>query len=169
MSAPPAVGYQHDAGKLASVVYLAVAVGVVALLGMLPAALEIADHFRFIDDSPGIARWAWLLILLGTIQLAYAVYLVQLPDWSSVWVVALMWLVVATLYAMLLGIVLLSSADNGVLQWLDLDQVTRAKSARWCFMMLSLNSLLTYMAGRTSVRWHRAYRQLTSIAARGAE
>ena len=122
---------------------------------MVPGGLDIVDHFRFIDDSPGVSRWAFLILMLGIVQVAYAVYIAQLPDWSSVWVLALVSLTLASAYAMILAVVLLSATDNGVIAWLHLDQAPRAKAARWCFMMLSLTSLLAYFAGRFSVRWHR--------------
>ncbi|MCO6456570.1 MAG: hypothetical protein J5I93_14830, partial [Pirellulaceae bacterium] len=160
---PPRAGYEHDPSKLATAYYLGAATAGVALLGIVPAIFEIADHFQHLDDSPGIARWTWLLLVLGCVQLAYALYVVQLPDWSSVWVVALACLGLAAAYAMVLGAVLLSTADNGFIQFMHLHLVPRRQTSRWCFMMLSLTSLLTYFAGRAAVRWHHTYRLMTGL------
>jgi hypothetical protein len=148
-------GIEHGPDKRANVYWLAAATAIIAILGMVPGGLDIVDHFRFFDDSPGVARWALLILLVGCVQIAYAVYVVQLPDWSSVWVLALACLALAASYALILALILMSSNDNSILDWLHLDRAPRSKSARWCFMMLSLTSLLAYFAGRFSVRWHR--------------
>ncbi|MCH5372953.1 MAG: hypothetical protein JJ992_03175, partial [Planctomycetes bacterium] len=93
----------------------------------------------------------------------YAVYMVQLPDWSVVWLVSLVTLGLATVYAMLLGVFLLSDAQTEFIQVLGLaDQLRGNRAAGWCVIMLSLSCLLAYVTGRVSVRWHQAYRILYS-------
>lgn len=160
----PVRGREHGRDKRASVYWLAAATAVIGMLGMVPGGIDIVDHFRFLDDSPGVSRWAFLLLLLGCVQIAYAFYAAQLPDWSSVWVVALACLALAALYALILALILMSSAENPIIDWLHLDRAPRGKSARWCFMMLSLTSLLAYFAGRYSVRWHRIDRLQPSVS-----
>jgi hypothetical protein len=161
-------GREHGFDKRASVYWLAAATVLIGILGMVPGGLDIVDHFRFLEDSPGVSRWAFVILLLGCLQIAYALYVAQLPDWSSVWVLALACLALAALYALVLALILMSSADNPIIHWLHLDRAPRGKSARWCFMMLSLSSLLAYFAGRFSVRWHRIDRLQPALSRQAA-
>ncbi|MFV1968766.1 MAG: hypothetical protein ACC628_25395 [Pirellulaceae bacterium] len=148
-------GYVPDRGKTSTVRLLAVALALAAICSTLPAVLDTVAHFRF-ADSPGVARWAYLLLLAGTVQLAYAIYLAQLPDWSTALVVSVVSLVVATCYAATLSLTLLAPADSGVISFLDLtDQRVNGRAAGWCFIMLCIASLLSYFSGRIGIRWRQ--------------
>lgn len=134
------------------------------LFGVIPAAMDVADHLSNIDESLGISRWAYLLLLLGLVQVAYAIYVVQLPDWSTVWVIAVMSLIVASGYAMFLAVTLLASHQSSVLRALDLHRVAEGRAGGWCFIMLCTTCLTAYFAGRLSVRWRRDYQRLSGSA-----
>ena len=136
--------------------WLAMGIAAVAIIGMIPALFDIAAHFRVID-SPGVAVWAYLSLWIALIEISYAVYLVQLPDWSSLWVATWVTLVISVVYAMLLGFTYLSRTDGWVARALDLsDHLAGGRAAGWCFIMLCLTSLLSYLSGRLSVRWYQA-------------
>jgi hypothetical protein len=150
------LAYEPDRGKVSTARLLAGALAVFALCSVIPAALDAVEHVR-VGASPGLARWAYLLILVGAVQLAYAVYLAQLPDWSTVRIVALVSLVLATSYAILLGLTLLSRDDSALVRSLELtDQLQGGRATGWCFIMLCVASLLSYLSGRISVRWRQA-------------
>jgi hypothetical protein len=154
-------GFEHDPSKKWTVYYLAIFMALAAMFGTVPALMDAVGHFRSLD-SRGIAPWAYGLILLGGMQLAYALYLAQLPDWSTVWVVSLVALFMATAYAMLLGLILLAREESQLIQLLGLaDKLYGNKATGWTLIMLSLSGLLAYFSGRISVRWHHAYRILT--------
>ncbi len=127
----------------------------VAMTGVLPIVFllgqkrDAAMPFEF-------QRWAYGLILLGILQLAYAIYLAQIPDWSSVWVVSLATLLLATAYATLMGIRLLASDDNAIIGFFDLhdNPFTSGQEAGWCFLMLLQTGLLSFLAGRFGTRWY---------------
>jgi hypothetical protein len=154
-------GYQADASKRATVYQLAAALILASLFSLVPAVVDIAEHFRTID-SPGISRWVFLLLLAAVVQIAYAVYLVQMPDWSTVWVVSLMTLALAVVYAMLVGVLMLSGPQSEFVQLLGLeDQRSGNRAAGWCVIMLSLSCLLAYATGQVSVRWYHAYQMLS--------
>lgn len=157
-------GYEHDAQRRWTVYYLGIALILTAFFGAIPAIMDIIQHLRTID-SPGVSRWAFALLLASGIQLAYAIYLVQLPDWGTAWVVSLVTLVMATAYAMFLGIAILAREDNLIIQLLGLaGSGYGKKAAGWCLIMLSISSLLAYFSGRISVRWRQAYEMLTTTA-----
>jgi len=124
---------------------------------MIPAAREVAEHFRIADGSQ-LHRWVYASLLIGGLQLAYAGYLVQLPDWSSVWVVTIFSLLVAAAYAAMLCLTLLAGADSHFVQLLDLAERLRGgKATGWCFVMLCITGLLAYSSGRVGSRWRQAF------------
>lgn len=136
--------------------WLSGTLAMVALLGMVPGVLDVIDHFRS-DTSPGIAPWAQVLCWLGAVQLVYCLYLVQLPDFSSVRVVAIVSVLIAAGYAMVLGLALLAKEQSQLLQSLQLtDQLRGGRATAWCFLMLCILSLWAYYAGRLGLQWRRA-------------
>jgi len=150
-------GFEHDPAKRWTVYYLGLSLSLITLIGVIPAILEVVDHYQAIE-SAGVERWARLLLLLAVVQMAYVVYSVQLPDWSTVWVVALVTTAMACLYAAALGVCMFSGQESQLLHALQLaDQHYHGQAARWCFLMLCLMLMLTYSYTRVAFRWHRAY------------
>jgi hypothetical protein len=128
----------------------------VAVCGATPAVLDIVSHLRTVG-SPAVAVWAYLSLWIALIEISYAIYLVQLPDWSSVWVATLVTLAIAASYAMLLGLTYLSPVDGWLVRALDLsDHLAGGRAAGFCFIMVCLTSLVSYLSGRMSVRWYHA-------------
>ena len=65
-----------------------------ALLNAVPVAIVLLR-----PQDPGathLERWALGILLLGILQLCYAIYLLQVPDWSSARVVSFVTLGIAT-------------------------------------------------------------------------
>lgn len=154
-------GYQAEASRRATVYQLAAALILASLFSLVPAVLDIAEHFRTID-SPGVSRWVFMLMLAAIVQIAYAVYLVHMPDWSTLWVVSLVTLALAMVYAMLVGVLMLSGPQSELVQLLGLeDQRSGNRAVGWCAIMLSLSCLLAYATGQVSVRWYHAYQVLS--------
>ena len=150
-------GMKHDASHLWTAYLFAFGLAAAGVLGVCPAVYEIVDHLRHADTSPGVARWAYLLILLGVVQLAYAAYVGQLPDWSAIWMATLFTLLLAAMYATLLGFLLLTAEPVQTTDLLQLEEALRPKAVSWCFVMLSVNCLLTYLGGRSAAGWYRSH------------
>jgi hypothetical protein len=155
---PAAIGTSDDASRTFAAYQLAGALVAVAVFSVAPAIWDIVEYVR-IAESQFVARWALVVLLLSVVQLAYAVYLFQLPDWTTVWVVTIFSLCLAALYAGVLGLVLLSPADgfligNDCLQLAD--KLHGGKAALWCLCMVSTSVILAFFAGRLSGRWYRA-------------
>jgi hypothetical protein len=130
---------------------------VAAVVGVIPSLLDIVAHIRQ-GESAGISRWALALLLASGLQAAYAVYLLQLPDWGTAWVMSLVMLVFATAYAALLGALTLANQQSQLVQFLELgDMLPGGQATVWCLVMLGLYSLLAYLSGRISFRWRRTY------------
>jgi len=153
----PVRGYAADRKHVATVRWLAAAILLTGLVGTVPAIIDIVEH-TLSDSSVGLSRWACALLLVGLLQCAYAVYLVQLPDWSSVWVVTIFTLAIAASYAAMFGLTLLSSDQGHFVQLLDLaDRLRGGKATAWCLIMLSLMSLTSYFSGHVAARWRNAF------------
>ncbi|MEO8494742.1 MAG: hypothetical protein ABI614_06710 [Planctomycetota bacterium] len=153
----PVRGYEADRKHVATVRWLAAAILLIGLIGMVPAIIDVVEH-SLSETSEGLSRWACALLLIGVLHCAYAFYLVQLPDWSSVWVVTIFTLAVAAGYAAMFGLTLLSSDQGHFVQLLDLaDRLRGGKATAWCLIMLSLLSLTSYFSGRVGARWRNAF------------
>ena len=140
---------------------LAAALVATALLSIAPAVWDVMEYFRQVDpvEPPGISRWALLVLLLATVQIAYAFYLFQLPDWTSVRMVTLHALAMSAFYALALGGVLVSGPGSWMVgpNGLQLaDQLAGGKAALWCVAMVSVSTVLAFFAGRLAMRWRRA-------------
>jgi len=118
------------------------------------------DYSRRHDglDSVGISRWALCALLLAVVQIAYAIYFFQLPDWTTAWVVTLHSLATAGLYSLVLGVVLVSKSGTWLVgpNGLQLDDnLASGTAALWCVAMICLSSILAFFAGRLSREWWR--------------
>jgi hypothetical protein len=145
---------------------LAASLAAAALFGITPAVWDVVDYARSYElvDSPHVARWALIVFLLGLVQVAYAAFLFQLPDWTSVWVVTLYSLAQAGLYALMLGLVLISGTDGLLVgpRGLELtDKLAGGQAALWCLAMTCLSIILAFFAGRLSGQWRRAESMLS--------
>lgn len=150
-------GVEHDPAKLWVAYTLAIALAVIGILNFVPAIFEFVRSNDPTQAAIPIQRWSYALLCVGAVQLFYAIYLSQLPDWGTVWVVAILTLIIATGYAMLFGIILLGKDESLIIRLLDLPQHLRDEARLWCFSMLSATGLLTYFCGREGMRWHQVY------------
>ena len=151
-------GMEHHPAQRKSASGLAFGLLAVAACNAVPAVYDVVLHFQAIEASQ-IPVWVYLVFLMSLLQCVFAVYLFQLPDWSSVWMAALTMLAQAAFFAMLAAIFFLTK-DGAAHQWLELGAEYAGKAPLWCFLMVCVDGLLAYFAGRTSVRWRKAGLQL---------
>jgi hypothetical protein len=136
-----------------------------AFLGALalsigPSVWEISDYLQS-ENGHSVARWAFLLLMLGVVQFGAILLLVQAPDWSSVWIVTLQSLVLAAIYAAILGLTIITGGDSTLISTLQLDfQYASGKAPPWCVCMSATYACLAFFAGRISSKWRRVHQQL---------
>jgi len=153
LSSEQLAAYEPNRRQASAARSLGTALTIVALVSLAPAVWDVFEHAR----GAGVARWAYAVFFLGLLQFAYGIYALQLPDWSSLWVVTLVTLVAATVYAAMLGVTLVTGPQGGLVEALDLsDRLAGGRAAGWCFIMLSVTGLISYLSGRISVRWSAA-------------
>lgn len=138
-----------------SSLHLAIALAMIGLFSAAPAILHIVQNSPLATlTAMALPRWVAFLLLVSGLHLVYAVYVAQLPDWSTVWVVAITMLAAATLESVLLAATLLGSQQSGVVKVFQLQEHLRGgRAAGWCFIMLCLSATTAYGAGRLASRW----------------
>lgn len=139
---------------------LAAALAAAMLLSIGPSLWEFTDYLRS-ESSIDVARWAFLLLLLGVVQLGSILLLLQVPDWSSVWIVTLQSLALAALYAAVLGLTVITGGDSSLVSTLHLDQqYNTGKAPPWCVCLAATYACLAFFAGRFSAKWRKVHRQV---------
>lgn len=138
----------------AALLYAAAAVGA-AILTAVPATYEIyvgSQSGRGIEASP----WAWLLLGLAGIELAYAAYLALVPDFSALWAAACFYVAIAALAAAFLGFFLWAPLTHPGLASLELaEHDLQFKARMWCLALIVAYGGMAYLLGRTSVAWRK--------------
>ncbi len=145
---------------------LAAGLVTLALLSTVPIILAmrqpLADQPISAFDGRLLAPWAVVILLTAILHFAYTIYLLQVRDYSCVWVVSLFLLAMSTGYALLLGMRLLAAEGNRVVAMLALDGnlFSSNQQTLWCFLMMTLTGVMSYQTGRTASRLHAQHRQV---------
>jgi len=126
---------------------LAVVLSVAALASATPVVIE--GHANLLTAP----RWALTAVFVATLQLVYAVWMINAPDWVSARVQMVVCAVVTTVYGMVMTLTMITAANHPLI--LGLGEVRRFAPA-WCGMMLVLMGAATWFCGRTSARWRRS-------------
>jgi hypothetical protein len=149
---PPDV-YRPDAGNLATVKWLALILGLVV-------AFSIAPVVHLMHFNPATAPdWARVVLAVAAVQAAYVAWMLNAPDWATVWVVMLVFAVVSALYAVATAVAVATPLGEPI--WLDMDEV-RSSAGAWCGSVLLAMSLATYVCGRTAAKWRRTFKLQTA-------
>ena len=137
--------------------WLAGALVIIVVIGWTPAAIKVIDRLKN-DDAPDLARWVFLVGAAGAIQFAYAIYLAQLPDWSSLWCTSAVAVAVAATYALVAGLTFSPESQSAIVSWLELrDELPTRRATAWCALMLLTTGGWAYLAGRFALRARRGF------------
>jgi hypothetical protein len=162
---PPAVakGWIPAPHQQATAFYLAVVLAALAVFGVAPAVWEWFALWQKPEET-AIPPWVFALMIVGIVQVGYAIYLAQVPDWSALWTTTIATLGAAAAWATLLGTTLLGKQESMlVVLFRYADKLEGNRAAMWCFVMLCLTSVLAYFLGLSAARWHRSYRVLREL------
>lgn len=153
-------GVQPTSSQRFTAWQLATALIAAAVLSIGPAVWEIVDYSGS-DGLHPVARWAFLLLMLGVVQIGCIALLVQVPDWSSVWIVTLQSLALAAIYAAVLGLTIITSGDSPIIEALKIEQqYSSGKAPMWCVCLAATYACLAFFAGRISAKWRKVLRQI---------
>ncbi|MDZ7615708.1 MAG: hypothetical protein U1E05_01815 [Patescibacteria group bacterium] len=149
----PANTYEPDHGRITSAKWLAAMLISAILFSAIPVAHQM--HFN-LENAPG---WARIVLLLAALQAVYVGWMLSAPDWSTAWVVMLVFAGVSAVYAIATAMAIATPPDKAMP--LGLGEV-RYSARVWCASVLAVMSLCTYLAGRFSTRWHRSFEYETA-------
>jgi hypothetical protein len=144
---PPDV-YRPDEGTLATVKWLALILGLVVAFSIAPV---LADYRRCLNLATA-PDWTRAVLLMAAVQAVYITWMLNAPDWASVWVVMLVFAVVAALYAVATAVAIATPLGQPI--WLQMDENS---ATAWCGSVLLAMSLATYLCGRTATKWRRTF------------
>jgi len=140
---------------------LCASIFLLALLNIAPVLVAIPssapDPSIVLPARHTLENWGVIGIALASLHVAYCVYLLQLPARASLSVVSLFLLLVASAYALLMAVRLFGTENHQLVQWLALDhhRFTAGQQALWCFLLVLLSGLVSYLTGRAATRWGR--------------
>ena len=142
--------------------FFAICLCLVAAINLGPAVyfwIQWSQTF----ESTALPRWIYLQAFVAALHVIYAVYLVQIQDWSALKAVAIAMLVVAFVFG-LVSTGLVAGGGQGLIgQFLEIPHVLTSKASIWCVAMLCLSTLMCYVGGRVSVNWQRTEQLLREI------
>ncbi len=139
-----ATGYRPDVGKVTTVRWLALFLAVIAILGAIPVFID-KHHFYI---------WSHVVLFISVLQLLYVFWMFTMPDWSTVWVLMLVFAVTAAVYGFGLAMTFLMPIQSALPFEL---QPVRESAPIWCAVMLLFTFLGAFLCGRYSFHWYRAY------------
>ncbi|MFW5692796.1 MAG: hypothetical protein ACOCWL_01135 [Thermoguttaceae bacterium] len=145
--------YRPDSGRIASVKWLAGILLAAVVFSVLPVVYVSQVNLATASG------WARAVVLLAALQAIYVGWMLSAPDWSTAWVVMLVFAGVSALYAVATAMVIATPPDRAMP--LGLGEV-RYSARAWCAAVLAVMSLCTYLAGRFSTRWHRSFEYETA-------
>jgi phage FluMu protein Com len=139
------IGYRSEPYHALGTYWLGVGLALLAFFQLIPV---------LVIGSPAAApTWGAMVWLIVIAQLAYAAWMVCVPHWSTVWIGMVATVVVAAIYALGLGLVLVTPRSSAV--WFELDDV-RDSARLWCGSVVLLTFLMAYACGRVSYKWRKS-------------
>lgn len=142
--------------------FFAACLGIVALVNLGPAVYHWIEWSQIID-SPALPRWIYLQAFVAVIHVVYAIYLLQIPDWSALKAVSVAMLVVAFVFGLVSTGLVAGGGQGAVAGFLELPHVLVYQASIWCVAMLLLSTLMCYMGGREALNWQRTEQLLREI------
>ena len=136
--------YRADAAQTLTGHLLSTLLVLIAGLGMSPGVSHAADA--------AAPAWAQVVLVVGALQLVYALWFASLPDYSTLWVGMLVCVASAALYGC--GMAMILSAPRGGSLPLGLFDVRHAAGG-WCAANMFLLAGLAYAFGYFSYAWRR--------------
>ncbi len=137
----------------------------ILILGVINLAPAISQWLAWSSgtESGATPRWIYILMFLAALHLVYAIYLIQIPDWSALISVSIAMLAFAFVFGVVSTGLVLGGSQGTIARTLQLATVLTGPASIWCVAMLCLATLVSYMGGREAINWHRADRLLAEI------
>lgn len=126
----------------------------IGLATIVPCVFQWAQMAQA-DRIEPVPRWVYLLGFAGLLHVLYAVFLIQVFDYSAVQSVAAFLLVVTCVYGFLVVSLLLGDANGNIPLFLQLPLALQTRAAIWCGLMSGISALGCYLLGREAIVYRR--------------
>jgi len=116
------------------------------LFGVINMAPTLLFWNRWSEQilAPTLPQWVYWQIFIAAICLVYAVFLIQIADWSALKSVSIVMLVMAMGYGLVTASLVLGGAQSPAARWLSLDAQVLDRGKTWCATMLCVATLISY-------------------------
>lgn len=145
--------------------FMAVCLVGVAIVNVIPAGVY-GYHLLVEESFVGLPRWVYLQVFAAILYVVYAIFLVQVADWSSLRAVSWALLAIAMVFGLLSTGLIVGEGTGMVPQLLGLQGPLVRRASLWCVAMLCVATLFSYLGGRESSRWQRSESLLLSLRER---
>ena len=141
--------------------------GLICLVGIINLLPFLVSWFQAVqtDDLFDLQRWMYLQVFLAGLHFVYAIFLLQVSDWSALRVIAVAMLSIAMLFAVIATGLLLGGNQGAIAGFLGLQGDLLRRGVYWCVALLVMTTLFSYMAGREAANWKRSELLLREILA----
>ncbi len=139
-----------DPGKIQSARMLAWVAVATGLLATVPGVWALGEE--------PLPLWAVLSLAVAGVQLAFALWVLLLPDWLTTWVLMAVYALSGAGYAAV-AVAVGSGESSPLATWLELAP-GEPQALGWSVAQLTLCVLITYGAGRLAARWHTSLMRL---------
>ncbi len=143
--------------------FYGVCVGFLGLVSLIPAIIMLV-RIQQQDFTAVTPRWIYLMMFVGALHLVYAVYLIQIADWSALWAVSILMLVASCVYGMFSAAIMLDSGFGPIAEFLQLAGTQTRTAGTGCLVGLLFSVLTAYLCGREALNWKRTEQKLLKIA-----
>ena len=129
---------------------------------LAPAVVYLANGRPL--DGARVPRWVYLAIFAGGLHLVYSLFLIQVPDWSTLYSVALFVLFTSCVYGVLAGALWMSQADSVIESLLQLPYAMKSSALICLGIAFCLSALASFVFGRDALMWKRSFLRTHSSA-----
>ena len=134
--------------------FIACFIIVVGMVNIAPAAY----HWYLWAQDPiaiELPRWTYIQIFIAALHIIYAIFVLQIGDWSSLKAVSIAMLVFGAAYGFVSAGLLLGGSESPITTFLGLKFTMLNTATIWCVSMLLLAIITCYVAGKEAINWQR--------------
>lgn len=133
-----------------------------AIANVIPAAMQLYENSEVAPDT--MARWIYLQLLAAFLHAIYAVFVLQISDWSTLRSASIFALIFAAVFGFVAVSLLLSGADGPVAEFLELPFSLVQRATVWSVTMLLLLLVGSYIAGTEAATWKKMERLFLQVS-----
>ena len=137
--------YQPDERRLDSIKWLTFFLGLTVVFSVAPIVLHL--------DLLAEPSWPRGVLVVAVLQACYLAWMLSVPDWSTIRVLMIVFLLAAAIYATAMTWIALTPPEEP-LQF-GLEEV-RNRALQWCGCVLTLMLFGAYLCARASSDWRSA-------------